>query len=119
MLKKLFFISFSSLLVVSCLPSKTNDQFHSDLKEIRKKGKLTVLFENSSLSYFEYRGKKMGFEYEILDSFSKHIGLPLEIKVVSDSKEFSSYLNDGEGDIISANLAVSLSQKEIISYSVP
>jgi membrane-bound lytic murein transglycosylase F len=119
MLNKLFFISFSSLLVVSCLPSKTNDQFHSDLKEIRKKGKLTVLFENSSLSYFEYRGKKMGFEYEIVDSFSKHIGLPLEIKVISDSKEFSSYLNDGEGDIISANLAVSLSQKDIISYSVP
>ena len=119
MLNKYFFISFSVFFMVSCMPSKAKVQLHSDLNEIRKKGKLTVLFENSSLSYFEYRGKKMGFEYEILDSFSKHIGLPLEVKVISDSKEFSSYLNDGEGDLIAANLAVSLSQKEVFNYSVP
>ncbi len=119
MLSKLLFISFFGIVLVSCLPSKTKDKFHSDLKEIRKKGKLTVLFENSSLSYFEYRGKKMGFEYEILDSFSRYLGLPLEIKVISDSKEFGSYLNDGEGDIIAANLAVSLSQKAIFTFSVP
>ena len=53
-----------------------------DLKEIQKKGKLTVLTENSSLSFFEYREKNLGFEYEILEAFSKHIGIPLEIKVV-------------------------------------
>ena len=34
-----------------------------DLPEILQKGKLTVLAENSSTSYFIYKGKKMGFEY--------------------------------------------------------
>lgn len=119
MLNKFFFLAISIFFLNSCLQSKSKKQFLSDLKEIRKKGKLTVLFENSSLSYFEYRGKKMGFEFEILDSFSKHLGLPLEIKVISDSKEFESYLNDGEGDIVAANLAVSLIQKEVFNYSVP
>ncbi|MFM7683957.1 MAG: transglycosylase SLT domain-containing protein [Bacteroidota bacterium] len=119
MLNRLFIVSFLLIVLASCKSMKSKNKFYSDLNEIRKKGKLTVLFENSSLSYFEYRGKKMGFEYEILDSFSRFIGLPLEIKVVSDSKEFDSYLNNGEGDIIAANLAVSLSQKEIFNFSVP
>ena len=34
-----------------------------DLPAILKKGKLTILAENSSTSFFIYRGKKMGFEY--------------------------------------------------------
>ena len=32
-----------------------------DLPEILQKGKLTILAENSSTSYFIYRGKRMGF----------------------------------------------------------
>jgi membrane-bound lytic murein transglycosylase F len=119
MLNKILITILLALIVSSCTERKLQKDVHFDLKEIRKKGKLTVLFENSTLSYFEYRGKKMGFEYEILDSFSKKIGLPLEAKVLSDSKYFNAYLNDGEGDLIAANLAVSLSQKENISYSNP
>jgi membrane-bound lytic murein transglycosylase F len=119
MLNKFLFVTFFYFMLNSCSESQNKNNFRADLNEIRKKGKLTVLFENSTLSYFEYRGKKMGFEYEILDSFSRFIGLPLEVKVISESKEFSSFLNDGEGDLIAANLAVSLSQKVIFSYSMP
>lgn len=119
MLNKFLFLAISFSLLASCLQTNSKKKFRSDLKEIRKKGKLTVLFENSSLSYFEYRGKKMGFEFEILDSFSKHIGLPMEIKVISDSKDFGTYLNEGEGDVVAANLAVSFRQKDIYTYSLP
>ena len=103
----------------SCSTILDREQVGIDLKEIKKKGKLTVLIENSSLSFFEYRGKKLGFEYEILDSFAKSIHLPLEFKVVSNSKDFYRLLNDGEGDILAANLAVSLADKKIINYSEP
>lgn len=118
MINKLFLVSVLLSILSSCIGK--SDNFHkSDLNEIRKKGKLSVLFENSTLSYFEYRGKKMGFEYEILDSFSKYIGLPLEIKVVSNFSEFSELLRNGEGDVIAANLAVSLREKRHMNFSVP
>ena len=39
-----------------------------DLPEIIEKGKLTVLVENSSTTYFIYKGKKMGFEYNYKQS---------------------------------------------------
>ncbi len=55
-----------------------------DLPEILQKGKLTVLAENSSTSYFIYKGKKMGFEYEILKLFAEEMGVELEIKVVQN-----------------------------------
>jgi membrane-bound lytic murein transglycosylase F len=119
MLNKFVLFVILGLFFASCSERTKKKANNIDLQEIRKKGKLTVLFENSTLSFFEYRGKKMGFEYEILDSFSRFIGLPLEVKVLSDSKEFSLLLNEGEGDIIASNLAVSLSQKEDCSYSAP
>ena len=115
---RLFFLFFL-IIMSSCSTILDREQVGIDLKEIKKKGKLTVIIENSSLSFFEYRGKKLGFEYEILDSFAKSIHLPLELKVVSNSKDFFRLLNDGEGDILAANLAVSLADKKIINYSEP
>ena len=90
-----------------------------DLKEIQKKGKLTVLTENSSLSFFEYREKNLGFEYEILEAFAKHLGIPLEVKVVPKYSNLRRFLNNGEGDIIAANLAITLSGQKKINFSHP
>ena len=115
---RLFFLFFI-IIMSSCSSISDREHVGIDLKEIHKKGKLTVLLENSSLSFFEYRGKKLGFEYEILAAFAKSIHLPLELKVVSNSKDFFRLLNDGEGDILGANLAISLADKKIINYSEP
>ena len=115
---RLFFLFFL-IIMSSCSSISDREHVGIDLKEIKKKGKLTVLIENSSLSFFEYRGKKLGFEYEILAAFAKSINLPLELKVVSNSRDFFRLLNDGEGDILAANLAVSLADKKIINYSEP
>jgi len=90
-----------------------------DLDEIQKKGKLTILTENSSLSFFEYREKNLGFEYEILEAFAKHLGIPLEIKVVPKYSNLRRFLNNGEGDIIAANLAITLSGQKKINFSHP
>jgi len=90
-----------------------------DLDEIQKKGKLTILTENSSLSFFEYREKNLGFEYEILEAFAKHLGIPLEIKVVPKYSNLRRFLNNGEGDIIAANLAITLSRQKKINFSHP
>lgn len=118
-LKFRLFFFFFLIIMSSCSTISDREHVAIDLKEIKKKGKLTILVENSSLSFFEYRGKKLGFEYEILDSFAKSIHLPLELKVVSNSKDFFTLLNDGEGDILAANLAVSLENKKTINYSEP
>ena len=90
-----------------------------DLPTILKKGKLTVLAENSSTSYFIYRGKKMGFEYEILKEFANEIGVELEIVTISNLEDVNALLNRGEGDLIACNYTVTNERKRIIDFSLP
>ena len=54
---------FALLFFSSCSTEKGQAEPKFDLDDINKKGKLTVLMDNSALSYFEYKGKNLGFEY--------------------------------------------------------
>lgn len=78
-----------------------------------------MLTENSSTSYYIFRENELGFEYEILKDFAKHLGLKLQVKVVSDARKFHTFLNDGEGDIIACNYAITRDRKKIHDYSIP
>ncbi len=95
------------------------DSVRFDLPEILKKGKLTVLVENSSASFFIYRGKKMGFEYEVLKEFANELGVELEIKIVNNLDELTQLINDGEGDVIACNYAVTRERSRLVEFSVP
>lgn len=102
-------------------PEENNAQSEAsiDLPEIIKKGKLTVLVENSSTTYFIYRGRKMGFEYEILKLFAKEIGVELEIKVIHNLDSLIPMLQRGEGDLIACNYTVTRDRSEFINFSEP
>lgn len=113
---------FSILLIfffTSCSSVFENSKTKIDLEQIRRRGKLTVLIQNSSLSFYEQRGEKLGFEFEIIQAFAKSIKLPLEIKVVNNSSDMLRLLSKGEGDIVSANLPVSISNAQKINFSIP
>ncbi|MEY4974200.1 MAG: hypothetical protein RLZZ55_988, partial [Bacteroidota bacterium] len=66
-MRNLFFTATLALILLSCKDVANRRALSRDWDQIKAKGKLTVLTENSTLSYFEFRGKQMGFEYEILD----------------------------------------------------
>lgn len=105
-------------MITACATKHANSP-KFDLDTIERKGKITVLIDNSALSYFEWRGKNMGFEYEILDSFAKSLGLKLEVKVMQNQKDFLTSINNGEGDVIACNQAVTLSAKKNMDFSIP
>ena len=90
-----------------------------DLPEILQKGKLTILAENSSTSFFIYRGKRMGFEYELLKEFAIELGVELEIKIANNLDDLVIMLNEGEGDLIACNYTVTKERKRKIDFSSP
>jgi membrane-bound lytic murein transglycosylase F len=110
---------------MACGPSNNNSNVNDkvkesgDLDDILKNGKLTVLAENSSTSYFIYRGKKMGFEYELLKEFADDLGVELVIKVVQDLDKLTDLLNNKEGDLISCNYTYTKDRLEKINFSEP
>ncbi|MCO4813581.1 MAG: transporter substrate-binding domain-containing protein [Flavobacteriales bacterium] len=88
-----------------------------DLPEIIKKGKITILAENSSTTYFYYKGKEMGFEYELLKIFADEIGVELEVKVVKNLDSLISMLNRGDGDLIACNYTITRERSKDINFS--
>ncbi len=116
---KIAFLFALCLLMLSCKDKLVSKVEVKDWKQIKQKGKLTVLTENSTLSFYELKGKKMGFEYEILDTFCKAHNLELEVKVIDKIEQFNHLLNKGEGDVVAANLPIELNRQKILSYSIP
>ena len=90
-----------------------------DLPSILKKGKLVMLAENSTTSYFIYRGRKMGFEYEILKEFADELGVELEVKIVNNLDALEEMLENGEGDIIACNYTITKERKNKMAFSLP
>src|SRR5690606_19114661 len=94
---------FSALILISCAEEKQETVVHScvrDFEEIKSDSVLIVLAENSPASYFVYRGRNMGYEYELLYEFSKDVGVRLQVKMVHNLDSMVHLLNDCQGDII-------------------
>ena len=89
-----------------------------DLDKIIEKGKLTALTDNSSTSFFIYRGQPMGYEYELLTLFCKHINVELEIEIVENIDEIFHLLNSGKGDIVAANMTVTKERRTCVKLEV-
>ena len=130
LIKKTFKIALTislitaSVVLKSCIMDKKESiesferpDVQIDLPEILQKGKLTILAENSTTSYFYYKGKQMGFEYELLKLFADEIGVDLEIKVVKNLDSLIEQLNSGYGDIIACNYTVTRERSKIINFS--
>lgn len=96
------------MLFASCSTFSDNHPEEKDLPEILRKGKLIVLTENTPYSYYEYRDEKSGFEFEILEAFSKSSNIELEYHIVENEVDRFQFLEESKGDIISANLPINL-----------
>ncbi|WP_152426469.1 MltF family protein [Cesiribacter andamanensis] len=89
-----------------------------DLQDIRKRGRLIAIVDNSSTSYFIYRGQAMGYEYELLTRLAKKLDVELEIKIVTDLDKAFAMLQRGEGDIIAHNLTITKERQEKIAFTI-
>ncbi|MDG1261493.1 MAG: transporter substrate-binding domain-containing protein [Flavobacteriales bacterium] len=90
-----------------------------DLEEIRERRKLVLLTENSSVSYYLYRGQGMGYDYELVRAFAQSQGLELEVRIMEDMNDMFKLLQEGKGDIIACNLTVTEDRKEFLRFTQP
>lgn len=75
-----------------------------DLDEIKQRGTLRVILEYNSISYFIYKGQRLGFEYELMQNLAKTLGVKLELVITKSSEDPYNLLNEGKGDIIANGL---------------
>ncbi len=118
------FVVFLSVLLFAC-KEKNKVSFAPsplltrDLDTIQRRGSLEAILDNNSISYFIYKGRPMGYEYELLKRLSDHLKLNLKIKVISGIEEAIDKLNRGEGDVIAFPLTVTKERTQYVSFSSP
>ncbi|OQY01831.1 MAG: lytic transglycosylase F [Desulfobacteraceae bacterium 4572_130] len=93
------------------VPSKT-------LIRIKKNKILKVITHNNFNSYYIYREKPMGFEYDIAKEFAKFLNV--ELKVINPGwNNMFSFLEKNKGDFIAAGFTITNKRKEKFDFSRP
>lgn len=119
-LNKLKIISLFILLIIllaSCEAKKQKPVEDSSLKKVISKNKIVAMTGYNAYSYFIYKGKTMGYEYELLQRLEKHLGIEVEIKVVKRLDKMIEMLNSGEGDLIASNITVTNERKNALDFT--
>ena len=88
-----------------------------DLNEIQTDGKLTALVAYSGTSYFLYKGRPMGYEYELLEKLAEHFELELELKVSKNLDLMLEELNSGAIDIVAHGLAITKDRQKDAAFT--
>jgi membrane-bound lytic murein transglycosylase F len=82
-----------------------------DLPQIHSQGELRALTLYSPSSYFIYRDKEMGYEYEICSMLANDLGLHLKMVVAPNRLALMQMLKNGLGDVIAYNMPGTLQDK--------
>lgn len=88
-----------------------------DLEQIKASGKLRALMVYSGTTYYLYKGRPMGYEFELLERLSKYLEVKLEIVVVNNVNELFEKLNNGEGDIVAHGLTITTDRKNEVAFT--
>jgi len=107
-----------SIFVTGCSKEpKSPTGIKIDLAEIRGRGTLKAITTYSSTSYFIYRGKPMGYEYELLTRLADYLGLDLELVIAKNLDSLFAMLQNGDGDIIAHGLTVTKNRQKLVAFA--
>ena len=70
-----------------------------DLDKIKERGVLRAVTRNHPGTYFMWKGRVMGYEYELLQKFAKKLDVRLEVIVAPTHKEVFTMVRDGKADV--------------------
>jgi membrane-bound lytic murein transglycosylase F len=89
------------------------------LRRIRERGCLIALTDQNTLNYFIYRGEPMGYQFELLQSFARYLGVPLRIIASNDITRLNYYLNNKAADLMALNLPITSEGRRTVRFSAP
>jgi membrane-bound lytic murein transglycosylase F len=95
----------------------SKEEFILDMDGILSRGTLRVAVDNNSSSFYIYRGRRMGFEYELLLDLGKQLGVQVEFVVASDIDEAFSKLEEGRVDLIAMNVQQNSERENFVTFT--
>ena len=86
--------------------ARTTERSIADLDEIKKRGYIRILTRNHPGTYYMWKGRVMGYEFELAEAFAKQLKLRLEIIVAPTHEDLLTMINKGDADIAAALLSI-------------
>lgn len=111
--------SLDTFLTEQALTGHTQRLFVDDLEAIKARGALRVITRNNPVTYFLYRGERMGFDYQLAKMMADELGLRLEMVVAPSRDQLIPWLLEGRGDLIAASLTRTPEREKHIAFSRP
>lgn len=90
-----------------------------DLTTIKDEGVLRAVVDYNSTNYFVYRGRPMGFTYELLQLLSNDLGVDLKIVVSNNLAETFNGLMNKDYELIAKNLTITKERNELVDFTSP
>jgi len=110
----LVLITLLMFIIVSCGIPLTSSV--STLDTIRKRGAVTMITHNAANSYYLYRDRAMGFEYDLAKEFASYLDVELEV-ITPGWLQMIDRLESGWGDFIAAGMTVTKLRQKRVSFS--
>ena len=95
----------------------SKQEFILDKDGILTRGTLRVAVDNNSSSFYIYRGRRMGYEYELLLDLGKELGVQVEFVVASDIDEAFTKLEEGKVDLIAMNVQQNAERESFVIFT--
>jgi len=94
-------------------------QADMSLRKVLERDTLIALTDYNSTNYFIYRGEPMGYQYEMLREFARHLDVNLKLLITNDMQEAFNLLNEGKADVIAMGLTITGSRLDMVDFTVP
>ncbi|MDF1875441.1 membrane-bound lytic murein transglycosylase MltF [Sulfurimonas sp. SAG-AH-194-I05] len=92
------------------------EQGQTSLDLIKERKRLDVVILNSPTTYYAGAEREVGFDYDLISSFAKEIGVDLNLTVVYTVSEALQKSRDGVGDITVAGLTITDERKKEFKF---
>ena len=93
--------------------------FKGDLPELQKRGVLRVLVEGTDEDFLPRQGMPKAQDRALLERFAAKQGLTVEFLTVDSFDKLIPLLQEGHGDVIAADLAVTKDREKQVAFTRP
>jgi len=81
--------------------------------------KIKAATDYGSISYLIYKGEPLGYQFEMLKSFTDKLGIELELVIESNMNEGIRKLNNNEIDLLAMGLTVTTDRSKELEFTLP
>lgn len=99
--------------------SEIGKAYDIDLDSIVQRKKLYVVTDYNSVDYFVHKGTVIGYQYELVNEYAKHLNIEVELIASNDIEKNVEMLQSGRVDLIATNLIADTINEHRYAFAEP